>query len=72
MQKFVSKMNDPKINNLLSNLQLSEKYLTRIQKEVIKDIAALYRIKGFLNEEQMATLENLWRVSIMSGGEVDD
>lgn len=65
-------MKDVKIDNLLSNLHLSEKYLSRIQLETIRDIKGLYKIRGYLTEEQMKTLERLWETSIMSGGEVDD
>lgn len=64
-------MGDDKINNLFLNLQLTGPYLSRGQKETIKDLRATYKLKGYLNSDQMDTLDKLWRVAIMSGGEVD-
>lgn len=60
------------ISILFENLSLVEPYLSRFQVELVKDLKSVYKLKGFLNDEQLTTLTKLWETAVLSGGEVDD
>lgn len=60
------------ISILFENLSLVEPYLSRFQVELVKDLRSVYKLKGYLTEEQLTTLTKLWQTAIMAGGDTDD